>query len=298
MAHCRRVPPRSALGSRHASLVQIVRDPAQRVAPSSLAECGGQQRVEPPVGGRASRSGVPRSLILSRGMRRVSGVRTLVAAGDSVSRPVVGLDARSCAADDRAVREDLPTGTVTFLFTDVEGSTRLLDELGARGYGALLAEHHRACREAWAAHGGVEIDTAGDAFFVAFSRPSGALAAAADAQHALALTGLAVRMGVHTGELVLGATGYVGIEVHRAARICSAGHGGQVLISQSTRELVEDELPDGVGAARPWRASAQRTWTRPQRLSQLLIDGLRDRVSGACERSRTGRRTCRSSRPR
>jgi class 3 adenylate cyclase len=92
----------------------------------------------------------------------------------------------------------------------------------------------------------VEIDTAGDAFFVAFSRPSDALAAAADAQDALALLGVPVRTGVHTGEVVLGETGYVGMEVHRAARICSAGHGGQVLISQATRELVEDDLPDGI----------------------------------------------------
>ncbi len=129
------------------------------------------------------------------------------------------------------------------------------------------------CREAWAAHGGVEIDTAGDAFFVAFSRPSDALAAAADAQDALGLLGVPARIGVHTGEVVLGETGYVGMEVHRAARICSAGHGGQVLISQATRELVEDDLPDGI-ALRDLGEHRLRDLARPQRLSQLVVEGL------------------------
>ncbi len=135
------------------------------------------------------------------------------------------------------------------------------------------------CREAWAAHSGVEIDTAGDAFFVAFSRPSDALAAAADAQDALALLGVATRMGVHTGEVVLGETGYVGMEVHRAARICSAGHGGQVLISQATRELVEDDLPDGI-ALRDLGEHRLRDLERPQRLSQLVVDGLPNEFPG------------------
>jgi predicted ATPase/class 3 adenylate cyclase len=175
--------------------------------------------------------------------------------------------------DDRVVRGDLPTGTVTFLFTDVEGSTRLLDELGVEAYGALLGRHHRVCREAWAAHGGVEIETAGDAFFVAFSRPSDAVAAAADAQRALALLGLPVRMGVHVGEVVLGETGYVGMEVHRAARICSAGHGGQVLISRAMRELVEDDLPVGI-SLRDLGAHRLKDLSRPQRLTQVVIEGL------------------------
>ena len=171
------------------------------------------------------------------------------------------------------MRKDVPTGTVTFLFTDVEGSTRLLDELGVDAYGALLAEHHRVCREAWSAYGGVEVDTAGDAFFVAFARPSDALAAAAAAQEALASVGVPVRMGVHTGEVAVNETGYVGMEVHRAARICSAGHGGQVLISQSTRELVEDNLPDGI-ALRDLGEHRLRDLERPQRLSQLVVEGL------------------------
>ena len=140
------------------------------------------------------------------------------------------------------MRLDLPTGTVTFLFTDVEGSTRLLDELGTDVYGVALAEHHRVCRAAWAAHAGVEVDTAGDAFFVAFGRVSDALAAAAAAQDALAAGLLRVRMGVHTGEVGLNETGYVGMEVHRAARIAAAAHGGQVVVSSSARALTGERF--------------------------------------------------------
>ena len=136
------------------------------------------------------------------------------------------------------MRRDLPTGTVTFVFTDIEGSTRMLEELGADAYGELLSRHHEACRAAWARHGGVEVDTAGDAFFVAFPTASGALGAAADAQSALADLGLRVRMGVHTGEVTVAETGYVGFEVHRAARIAAAAHGGQVVVSASTAALV------------------------------------------------------------
>jgi predicted ATPase/class 3 adenylate cyclase len=143
----------------------------------------------------------------------------------------------------RRMRSDLPSGTVTFLFTDVEGSTRLLEELGADAYGGVLARHHGVCREAWAAHGGVEVDTAGDAFFVAFGRASGALSAAMAAQEGLVALGVRVRMGVHTGEAALTQTGYVGLEVHRAARIAAAAHGGQVVVSASTRELAGDGFP-------------------------------------------------------
>jgi predicted ATPase/class 3 adenylate cyclase len=145
---------------------------------------------------------------------------------------------------DESVRRDLPSGTVTFLFTDVEGSTRLLEEVGANRYGVLLAEHHRLCREAWTAHRGVEVDTAGDAFFVAFDRPLDALAAAGRAQELLRPVGLRVRMGVHTGEVTVAETGYVGVEVHRAARIAAAASGGQVLVSSSTAALVELPLRD------------------------------------------------------
>ena len=133
---------------------------------------------------------------------------------------------------------------MTFLFTDVQGSTRLLDEVGAERYARLLAEHHRVCREAWRTHGGVEVDTAGDAFFVAFGRAGAALAAAALAQELLVPVGLRVRMGVHTGEARIGETGYVGPDVHRAARIAAAASGGQVLVSASTAALVDVQLRD------------------------------------------------------
>jgi predicted ATPase len=138
----------------------------------------------------------------------------------------------------------LPSGTVTFLFTDVEGSTRLLHELGD-AYADVLAEHRRVLREAFTRHGGVEVDTQGDAFFVAFPRSSDALAAAAEGRDALATGPVRVRMGLHTGEPLLTDEGYVGIDVHRAARIAAVGHGGQILVSQSTCDLVgRDGLRD------------------------------------------------------
>jgi predicted ATPase len=139
---------------------------------------------------------------------------------------------------------ELPAGTVTFLFTDVEGSTRLLHELGD-GYAEVLAEHRQALRAAFARHGGVEVDTQGDAFFVAFARASEALAAAAEAHEALGEGPIRVRIGVHTGEPVVTDEGYVGIDVHRAARIAAVGYGGQTLVSQSTRNLAgADSLRD------------------------------------------------------
>src|SRR3954453_835352 len=131
----------------------------------------------------------------------------------------------------------LPSGTVTFLFTDVEGSTRLLAELGAVTYAEALGRHREVLREAFAAHGGVELDTQGDSCFIVFERAADALASAARAREELAGT-VAVRMGMHTGEPLLTDEGYVGIDVHRAARIAAAGHGGQILVSQATRELV------------------------------------------------------------
>jgi predicted ATPase/class 3 adenylate cyclase len=137
---------------------------------------------------------------------------------------------------------ELPAGTVTFLFTDIEGSTRLLLELGDE-YADVLAEHRRSLREAFARHGGVEVDTEGDAFFVAFGRAKDALAAAVEARDALDDGPVQVRIGLHTGEPLLTEHGYVGIDVHRAARIAAAGHGGQILVSQSTRDLVG---PDGL----------------------------------------------------
>jgi predicted ATPase len=157
---------------------------------------------------------------------------------------------------------ELPSGTDTFLFTDIEGSTRLLHEHGER-YAELLAEHRRVLRDVFARHGGVEVDTQGDAFFVAFARASGALAAAADAQAALRAGAVRVRIGVHTGEPSRTEDGYVGIDVHRAARIAAAGHGGQVLISQSTRDLVAVDGLRDLGEHRLKDLSA------PERIYQL-----------------------------
>jgi predicted ATPase/class 3 adenylate cyclase len=142
------------------------------------------------------------------------------------------------------VSRGLPSGTVTFLFTDVEGSTKLLHEVGAEQYAAALAGHRRVLREAFAAHGGVEVDTQGDAFFVAYPTPSGALAAAAESQRALSEGPIQVRIGIHTGTPHLTEEGYVGADVHKAARIAAAGHGGQVLLSKATRDLVDDDVSD------------------------------------------------------
>jgi predicted ATPase/class 3 adenylate cyclase len=158
------------------------------------------------------------------------------------------------------MRADLPTGTVTFLFTDIEGSTRILQEFGAEDYANALAEHRRVLREASERHGGVEVDTQGDALFVAFSTAPGALDAARAAQAELELP---VRMGLHTGTPLLTEEGYVGADVHRAARIAAAGHGRQVLVSTATAALVDrDELRD-LGEHRLKDLSA------PQRLFQL-----------------------------
>ena len=162
------------------------------------------------------------------------------------------------------MQPELPTGTVTFLFTDIEGSTRLLEELGD-GYAEVLAEHRRALRDAWQRHEGVEVDTQGDAFFVAFARASDAVAAAAEAQLALAGGPVRVRMGLHTGEPLRADEGYVGFDVHRAARIAAAGHGGQVLLSQATADLAGADVRD-LGLHRLKDLSA------PERLFQLGTD--------------------------
>ena len=173
---------------------------------------------------------------------------------------------------------ELPSGTVTFLFTDIEGSTHLLKELGSR-YADVLSEHQRILREAFAAHGGHEVDTQGDSFFVAFRRAKDAVAAAVDAQRDLAAQAwpagvtVKVRMGLHTGEPQVGEQRYVGMGVHKAARIGAAGHGGQVLLSSTTRELVEDELPPGV-SVRDLGERRLKDLERPERLSQLVIEGL------------------------
>ena len=146
----------------------------------------------------------------------------------------------------------LPAGTVTFVFTDIEGSTRLLQELGDEEYGRLSGDHRRIVRETFGARGGTEIDTQGDAFFFSFPRARDAVAAAVDAQRALRDhewpdgKDVLVRMGVHTGEPHMGEEGYLGLDVVRAARISAAGNGGQILISETTRALLGNQLPEGV----------------------------------------------------
>jgi predicted ATPase/class 3 adenylate cyclase len=157
---------------------------------------------------------------------------------------------------------ELPAGTVTFLFTDIEGSTRLLRELGDE-YANFLAEHRTTLRAVFARHGGVEVDTQGDAFFVAFGRAKDALAAAVEARGELDRGPVRVRIGLHTGEPLLTEHGYVGIDVHRAARIAAAGHGGQILVSQSTRDLV------GTGGLRDLGLHRLKDLTAAERIYQL-----------------------------
>ncbi len=144
----------------------------------------------------------------------------------------------------RPVRRDLPSGTVTFLFTDIEGSTKLLHELGEQAYAQALAEHRRVLREAFTRHGGVEVDTQGDAFFVAFPTAPGATLAATEAQEALSHGPIKVRMGLHTGVPHVGEEGYIGEVVHEGARIAAVGHGGQVLVSKQTLDLADVEVTD------------------------------------------------------
>jgi predicted ATPase/class 3 adenylate cyclase len=172
----------------------------------------------------------------------------------------------------------LPTGTVTMLFTDIEGSTHTLRSLGDR-YADALGRHRLLVRAACDAHDGHEVDTQGDAFLVVFSRATDAVAAAAEAQRALAAepwpdgTAVRVRMGVHTGEPELHDEGYVGLDVHLAARICAVAHGGQVLLSQATRDLVGHE-PFAGGSARDLGYHRLKDFDRPERLFQLEGPGL------------------------
>jgi class 3 adenylate cyclase len=148
------------------------------------------------------------------------------------------------------VASPLPAGTVTFVFTDIEGSTRLLQELGDR-YGDVVRDHRRLVRDSFGANQGREVDTQGDAFFYSFARARDAVSAAVAAQRALAEhewpagSQVRVRMGLHTGEPIVGDEGYLGLDVVRAARICSAGHGGQILMSETTRALLGNDVPTG-----------------------------------------------------
>jgi len=173
---------------------------------------------------------------------------------------------------------DLPTGTVTFLFTDIEGSTRLLRELG-EGYRAVQDRHAEILRNAIAAERGVVARTEGDAVFAAFPTPAQGIRAAVSAQRELAEADwphgepLRVRMGLHTGEGALGGGDYVGLDVNRAARIAAAGHGGQILLSDTTRVLVEDALADGV-RIRSLGRHVLKDFDEPQPLHDLVIDGI------------------------
>jgi predicted ATPase/class 3 adenylate cyclase/DNA-binding CsgD family transcriptional regulator len=173
---------------------------------------------------------------------------------------------------------ELPTGTVTLLFTDIEGSTRLLQQLGNH-YDGVLTECRQLLRAAFHQWKGHEVDTQGDAFFVAFPRATDAVSAAVDMQRALAAyvwpegVTVRVRMGLHTGEPQLSAENYIGLDVHRAARIMSAGHGGQVLLSLTTRDLVEHDLPEGV-SLRDLGEHRLKDLQRSGHLYQLVIAGL------------------------
>jgi YVTN family beta-propeller protein len=180
---------------------------------------------------------------------------------------------------DSPVLAERPRGTVTFLFTDVEGSTQLLKQL-SQSYGDELAEQQLLLREAFAAHSGEEIDSQGDSFFYVFSRARDAAAAAADGQRALAShdwpegAEFRVRMGMHTGEPVLSDEGrYYGMGVHRAARIMAAGHGGQVLASQATASLLADDELDGVTLC-DLGEHHLKDMDRPERIYQLEVEDL------------------------
>ena len=176
---------------------------------------------------------------------------------------------------------ELPTGTVSIMFTDIEGSTRLLQQLGSDPYGDLLIEHHRVLRDAIGSCLGVEIKTEGDSFFAVFPSAAEAIKAASQAQRELAATTwpagtrVAVRMGIHTGDVSVSGNEYVGIAINRAARIAAAAHGGQVLLSQTAAALAGDVLPDGVGL-RDLGEHKLKDIDAPEHLLQLVIDGLPD----------------------
>ena len=172
----------------------------------------------------------------------------------------------------------LPSGTVTFVFTDIEGSTRLLQELGD-GYAAVSRDHRQIVRAAFEAHDGTEIDTQGDSFFFSFTRARDAVAAAVEAQRNLAAHSwpegktVRVRMGLHTGEPTVGDEGYLGLDVVRAARISAAGHGGQILLSETTRALVGNDLPSGVAVHDLGEQNLKDI--QHERVYELSLDGQR-----------------------
>jgi predicted ATPase/class 3 adenylate cyclase len=173
----------------------------------------------------------------------------------------------------------LPTGVVTFLFTDIEGSTRLVQTVGEATYRKILGQHCRIIRQAIVDHGGSEVSTEGDSFFAVFPNAADGVAATAEAQCRLAAepwpagVEVRVRMGLHTGDAALGGDNYIGLDVHRAARVAGAGHGGQVLLSAPTRSMVQALLPPGV-ALRDLGAHRLKDLATPEHLYQLDMDGL------------------------
>jgi DNA-binding NarL/FixJ family response regulator/class 3 adenylate cyclase len=176
--------------------------------------------------------------------------------------------------------DESSTATVTFLFSDVEGSTALLRRL-RDGYSAVMGDHERLLRAAWSDAGGRELDADGDSFFVVFRRPRQAVDAAVAAQRAVAShawpdgVDLRVRIGIHTGEATPAGDQYVGLAVHRAARICDAGHGGQILLSETTRSLLEDEeAPFEAFEVRDLGPQVLKDFDRPVRIYQLVVSGL------------------------
>jgi len=189
------------------------------------------------------------------------------------------VDNSAASATDTARRSDLPSGTVAFLFTDIARSTRLLGALGSDAYARVLADHRRILRDSFERWNGSEVDTQGDSFFVAFPRASDAVQAAIDAQLRLADhdwpadASVQVRMAVHAGEALSQEDGYVGMEVHRGARIMAAGHGGQVLISSAAAALVRDQLPSGAGLE-DLGEQELKDLSHPERVFQLAHPGL------------------------
>ena len=172
----------------------------------------------------------------------------------------------------------LPAGTVTFVFTDLEGSTALVKQLGD-GYGDVLSQHRRIVRETFGGSGGTEIDTQGDAFFYAFARARDAVNASVEVQRAHAVAEwpdgatVRVRIGLHTGEPVVGEEGYHGLDVVRAARICTVARGGNVLLSETTRALLGSSLPQGVSVF-PIGERHLKGIDEPERVFELDIEGV------------------------
>jgi class 3 adenylate cyclase len=172
----------------------------------------------------------------------------------------------------------LPAGTVTFVFSDIEGSTALMKRFGA-GYAELIADHRRIVRETFGRHQGIEIDTQGDSFFFAFARARDAVAAAVELQRSHAEyewpggETVRVRIGLHTGEPSVGEEGYLGVDVVRAARLSATGAGGTVLLSETTRALVGSSLPEGV-SIHPAGERRLKDIDEPERVFELAIDGV------------------------